>query len=305
MASSIAIAPPAKAAAYSADCPTLIAQAEARRNIPRGLLMAIAVTESALNGRPNPYAMNIAGRAYHASGTQEMANIIQSNWSRGVRSIDVGCMQINLKFHGQKFARLTDLLDSPTNVEYGASYLISLAADEGSWKQAVMSYHNKNNPARRQWYGCKVWNNYLRLAGAQSGFIACGRTPTGSSTASVGSTKPIVIEGYNAGRRYAEAGPLAPPSQTIRRNMAEIGGTPVDIPIPTKRVEGSLTIVGQSANMPDVVNDDERASAFNAVRPVDWSGRVSRMQPTQASSSAVATASPDQSGFGRVSSQAD
>lgn len=199
MASSIAIAPPAKAATYSADCPTLIAQTEARRNIPRGLLMAIAVTESALNGRPNPYAMNIAGRAYHASGTQEMASIIQSNWSRGVRSIDVGCMQINLKFHGQKFARLTDLLDSPTNVEYGASYLISLAADEGSWKQAVMSYHNKNNPARRQWYGCKVWNNYLRLAGAQSGFIAwTGHSSCSVATKATASTGQILQSIMNA-----------------------------------------------------------------------------------------------------------
>src|SRR3546814_5182889 len=69
-------------------------------------------------------------------------------------------MQINLKFHGEKFSRLTDLLHSPTNVDYGASYLIKLAIDRGSWREGVMDYHNKVSAGRRQWYGCKVWNNY-------------------------------------------------------------------------------------------------------------------------------------------------
>src|SRR3546814_8687317 len=48
------------------SCSKLIADTENRRQIPRGLLMAIAVTESGMNGIPNPHAMNIAGKTYHA-----------------------------------------------------------------------------------------------------------------------------------------------------------------------------------------------------------------------------------------------
>src|SRR3546814_8690098 len=90
-------------------------------------------------------------------------------------------MQINLKFHGEKFSRLTDLLHSPTNVDYGASYLIKLAIDRGSWREGVMDYHNKVSAGRRQWYGCKVWNNYLRINSATKGFVNCGTTPKGRS----------------------------------------------------------------------------------------------------------------------------
>src|SRR3546814_20777033 len=62
--------------------------------------------------------------------------------------------------------------------------LIKLAIDRGSWREGVMDYHNKVSAGRRQWYGCKVWNNYLRINSATKGFVNCGTTPKGSSVAS-------------------------------------------------------------------------------------------------------------------------
>jgi len=288
---------PSQASAQAADCASLIARTESSRNIPRGLLMAIAVTESALNGRPNPFAMNIAGRSYFANGYQDMANVISANWSRGVQSIDVGCMQVNLKYHGMKFPRMTDLLDPNTNVQYGASFLISLATQAGSWKDAVMSYHNKKNPARRAWYGCKVWNNYLRISAAPSGYLNCGRTPGGSSTASTENPRPIMLAGYNA---PSSGSPLMPASDV---RQTQIGGSVVDVAMP-QRPKGTLTLVGAGANIPDVVSDDGRASAFQAVRPNDWSGRVRRVaQQTASQQDAPRTSrGGDVGGFGRVSS---
>lgn len=288
----------AQAADYgaSADCPTLISQAETRRNIPRGLLMAIAMTESSLNGRPNPFAMNIAGRSYFASSGQDMANVISANWQRGVTSIDVGCMQINLKYHGMKFGRLTDLLNSPTNVEYGASYLIALAVEAGSWKDAVMSYHNKKNPTRRAWYGCKVWNNYLRINGSQTGYLQCGGAPAGSSTAS--RTTMIAQQQPRSTWSGGGAGPLNPAGTAQRPGSVSIGGQIVDVPLPARRVTGSIALVRNGQDIPDVVNDDARQSAFNAVRPADWSGRVKR---TTGGQNATATSSSNgNDGFGRV-----
>lgn len=291
-----AVMAPSSASAQTADCASLIAHTESTRNIPRGLLMAIAVTESALNGRPNPYAMNIAGRSYFANGYQDMANVISANWSRGVQSIDVGCMQVNLKYHGMKFPRMTDLLDPNTNVQYGASYLISLATQAGSWKDAVMSYHNKKNPSRRAWYGCKVWNNYLRIAAAPSGYLNCGRAPGGSSTASRENTRPIMLAGYNG---PSTGSPLSPASDV---RQAQIGGTVVDVPV-MRRPRGTMTLVGAGDNMPDVVSNDGRASAFQAVRPTDWSGRVRRIaQQDDVQKDEPRTSMGGTGGFGRVSS---
>lgn len=289
----------------TSDCPTLIAHTEVRRNIPRGLLMAIALTESGTGGNPSPYAMNIAGRTHFARSGQEMANIISSNWSRGVRSIDVGCMQINLKYHGANFARLTDLLNSTTNVEYGASYLIKLATETGSWKDAVMSYHNKNNPKRRAWYGCKVWNNYLAINRAPNGYLQCPDTPTGSSTASrqtMSGPPKTSQEVQNAWANATGAGPLTRPTQIATSapvQQAVVGGQTVDIPIPVSRPIGTITLAAQGEDLPEIAHDDSRQAAFNSIRPTSWAGRARRSATTQ--NEPARTQKPAvHSSFGRV-----
>lgn len=291
------------------NCSQLIANTESRRQIPRGLLMAIAVTESGMNGIPNPHAMNIAGKSYHARDLEDMAQVISNNWTRGVRSIDVGCMQINLKYHGDKFSRLTDLLHSPTNVEYGASYLIKLAIDRGSWREGVMDYHNKVSAGRRQWYGCKVWNNYLRINAATKGFVNCGATPKGSSVASNAApkvnTNPISIPGYNQGASpsavYASASNTARPAPVLASAAPTHGSMPIgspldsspvaqggpalpmaaptaapyDVPQPRQRVRGSIDLAAPGDHIGDVTTSaDPRASAFQSVRPLDWGGRL-------------------------------
>ena len=177
------VATPTMAHAQTDQCTSLIIDAEKRYNIPEGLLLAIALTESGSHGHPYPYAMNIGGRPYLAPNNETMANVINRYMSAGQNSIDVGCMQINIKYHARRFSSPYDLLDSATNVDYGARYLTELAVASNSWQDAVMTYHNKNNPSRRAWYGCQVWNNYLRVHRLGSGYLQCGHVP-GSATAS-------------------------------------------------------------------------------------------------------------------------
>src|SRR3546814_19039234 len=108
--------------------------------------------------------------------------------------------------------------------------------DRGSWREGVMDYHNKVSAGRRQWYGCKVWNNYLRINSATKGFVNCGTTPKGSSVASNAAPKintaPISIAGYNQGVAYAAAtaAPRATPvlasTATTHRPMPI--GSPLD-----------------------------------------------------------------------------
>lgn len=292
--------------------------------------MAIAITESGMDGSPDPYAMNIAGRSHHAKSTGEMAQIIASNYKRGVTSIDVGCMQVNLKYHGGKFARPTDLLDSATNVDYGASYLIKLAADKGSWREGVMDYHNKNNPSRRRWYGCKVWNNYLRISRASSGFVACGKTPGGSSVASNMSSvnkTPLIIAGYNDAvtqpqlRQASFTQPAASTNVPPSRITVPIGN-PLDPAIsappmpaaqypastgpriaydleqPFERVMGTIELAGAGDDLAQITTSaDPRASAFEAIQPTDWSGRI---RSDQNSEEAPRT-SRSTNGFTRIS----
>ena len=58
------------------------------------------------------------------------------------RSVDIGLMQINWKFHGRHFESLAQLFDPDVNVAYAAKYLKKLLAKHGSTEQAVAFYHS-------------------------------------------------------------------------------------------------------------------------------------------------------------------
>lgn len=273
----------------SETCTTLIAAAEQRYQIPAGVLMAIALTESGREGRPHPMAMNIAGRAHFADSLSEMAAIVRRSFARGVRSIDVGCMQVNLKHHGHRFADPLMLTDPATNIDYAARYLVDLAAGDGSWKSAVMSYHNRMNPARRRWYGCSVWNSYLTLVGTTRNRLACGRAPAGSSTAARPGT--------------GAAPPRTPTRTLVTTTMAGTTLNPVAPALPAQggllpspaRERGRAELVVNGSLPPRSGGQDQRAGAFAPVRPTAWSDRLApSAQPDLLHDAATA-------GFGHVS----
>src|SRR6202012_2592295 len=82
----------------------------------------------------------------------------------GQRSIDIGCMQINLRYHPNAFRTMEDAFDPATNVAYGAQFFDSLPQLQGSWGKAVERYHPAE-AGRRDEYREKVlafWNNEAR-----------------------------------------------------------------------------------------------------------------------------------------------
>ena len=59
-----------------------------------------------------------------------------------VRSVDIGLMQINWKFHGEHFASMQELFDPATNLDYAARFLKSLLDQHGDLEKAVAHYHS-------------------------------------------------------------------------------------------------------------------------------------------------------------------
>ena len=64
--------------------------------------------------------------------------------SQGVRSIDVGCLQINLMYHPDAFRDLDEAFDPLANARYAVDFLTSLKEKTGSWEQASAAYHSFN-----------------------------------------------------------------------------------------------------------------------------------------------------------------
>jgi hypothetical protein len=60
----------------------------------------------------------------------------------GTASIDVGCFQVNLRYHPDAFASLDEAFDPVANALYAARFLAGLRVRDGSWQAAVAAYHS-------------------------------------------------------------------------------------------------------------------------------------------------------------------
>ena len=131
----------------AALCRSAIAAAERTSGVPDRLMQAIGIVES---GRPDerggisawPWTINVEGAGYVFNTKQEAIAAVNEHRARGARSIDVGCMQVNLIHHGDAFASLEQAFDPVANARYAAGFLLRLLAQTGSWPRAAAGYHS-------------------------------------------------------------------------------------------------------------------------------------------------------------------
>jgi hypothetical protein len=142
-------------------CAKATNRVERDEGIPRQLLRAISKAESGRfhNGKQVvmawPWTVMAEGRGRYLDTKAEAIAEVESLRARGVKNIDVGCMQVNLQYHPGAFASLDDAFDPLTNVSYAASFLKRLASEQGSWAKAAAYYHSQN-PARYRSYRAKI-----------------------------------------------------------------------------------------------------------------------------------------------------
>ncbi|MDX2144081.1 MAG: transglycosylase SLT domain-containing protein [Rhodospirillaceae bacterium] len=161
--------PAAHAQSADRDCLRYVQSYERSMRIPQGLLMAIAYTESGRdlgNGEraPWPWTINVGGDGRYFDTKEQAVATVRRLLDEGQRSIDVGCMQINLRYHPNAFRDIETAFDPGANVAYGAQYLRSLYRLQGSWPKAVERYHSSDD-GRREEYRERVvsfWNTDAR-----------------------------------------------------------------------------------------------------------------------------------------------
>jgi soluble lytic murein transglycosylase-like protein len=143
-------------------CEAEMGRASAQYGVPLGVLYAVGLTETGRRGSLQPYAMNIEGAAYFATGPGDLVAHFTAARRRGARLIDLGCMQINHLYHGAKFASVEAMIDPRANVDYATQFLRALRKREGSWTMAVARYHaGPHNNAAQKIYICRVMTNMV------------------------------------------------------------------------------------------------------------------------------------------------
>ena len=155
-------------------CRAAIGAAEREYGLPAGLLAAIGRVESGrrdpVTGEAGswPWTMNAEGTGRFFPSKAEAVAEVRQLRAGGMRSIDVGCMQINLHHHPGAFASVEDAFDPLTNARYAARFLKELQAAAGDWMTAAGHYHSQT-PSRAEAYRAQValrWPEEQRVAGA-------------------------------------------------------------------------------------------------------------------------------------------
>jgi len=168
--------------AGSGSCSEAAERAERAWNLPDGLLGAIGRAET---GRPDPgtgriepsrWAINAGGNGHIFESAETAIAYVQDLQAHGIRSIDVGCFQINLMHHPAAFTSLGEAFDTEANAAAAAQFLSELHQRSGDWEAAVAHYHSAL-PERGEPYRMRVLAQW-RGGGAVSGLIHSGPAET-------------------------------------------------------------------------------------------------------------------------------
>lgn len=154
-------------------CQYMTEKMERKYNIKKHLLTTIASVES---GRWNekkqqknawPWTINAQGKGYFFNSKAEAIKKARELRAKGVTSIDVGCMQINMMYHGKEFSSLEEAFDPMHNVEYAAKFLKRLyETNDHDWMKAATTYHS-SVPEKANAYRKKIVKTFESVKSMQ------------------------------------------------------------------------------------------------------------------------------------------
>lgn len=148
-------------------CADATHRVERERGIPKDLLTAISLAESGrwdnINGETHawPWTVTSGEQTWCTDTKAEAIQHVEALKGAGVTNIDVGCMQINLRFHPDAFRTLDEAFDPILNARYAGTFLSNLYGSSGNWLTAAGNYHS-NTQRFHELYKLKVarfWND--------------------------------------------------------------------------------------------------------------------------------------------------
>ena len=139
------------------------------RSIPSSVLYAVALTESgkqvASQGvyRPWPWTLNVAGRGYYFDSRLAAWQALTGWLKDGKRSVDIGLMQVNWRYHEERLGTPWQALDPYHNLRVGAEILQACYTARQDWWASVGCYHAPANPQRADQYRRRVLSRWQRI----------------------------------------------------------------------------------------------------------------------------------------------
>ncbi|MDM7931817.1 transglycosylase SLT domain-containing protein [Tabrizicola sp.] len=123
-------------------CLLAATEAAKRSGVPQDVLLAVALVETGRHGRPWPWTINLGGEGHWLESARAAENLVADAIDAGLTNIDLGCFQLNYRWHAEAFTSIADMLDPDRNAAYAADYLAQHHADTGDWSAAAAAYHS-------------------------------------------------------------------------------------------------------------------------------------------------------------------
>lgn len=126
----------------SALCLRAASAASRATGVPYEVLLALSVVETGRGQKPWPWTVNLGGDGRWLPTEEEAGDLVAQALDGGATNIDIGCFQLNYRWHAEAFSSIADMLDPDRNALYAAEYLAQHYAATGDWALAAAAYHS-------------------------------------------------------------------------------------------------------------------------------------------------------------------
>lgn len=128
-------------------CRAAAVEAARRHGVPEDIMLAITLVETRRRtdgvAGPWPWTVNIAGEGFWFDTRRAALAKAEAALAGGQRSFDVGCFQLNFRWHGAGFPSIDAMFEPALAADYAARFLHDLFAESGDWMRAAGHYHSR------------------------------------------------------------------------------------------------------------------------------------------------------------------
>lgn len=132
---------------YTLVCEKVASNASKKTGVPFSVLSAISLAETGKLSNQVfsswPWTVNMAGTGIWFKTEPAARDYVEKKLQLGARNFDVGCFQLNYRWHGKGFASIEEMFDPNSNALYAANFLKELYVEKGNWVDAAGAYHSR------------------------------------------------------------------------------------------------------------------------------------------------------------------
>ncbi|MCG7521710.1 transglycosylase SLT domain-containing protein [Ruegeria sp. Ofav3-42] len=166
-------------------CDQAAQRAARSEGVPLDVMRAITRVETGrtVDGalQPWPWTINVEGKGFWFASEFEAKSYVFNIFKAGKRSFDVGCFQINYRWHGKAFRSIDAMFNPDENATYAARFLKKLYTELGSWPAAAGAYHSRTPALANAYMG--RFKTILARLDHQTPTALAGRDPfTGAAS---------------------------------------------------------------------------------------------------------------------------